>query len=387
MSFPGLSESTIAAAGARFCGGLERVAPALVPAGRRLLSRIATPNWTLEWSLPGWLGDAFSLPSEVSDGLMLANAYGLAYVRLIDDLADGDSTGSEPAETVLLAGALHSLWIAQLWEVVAGAGAPPAVEERAARFWPRFERYRAQWLRALLDDRLPPAPFRAYTEADFRRLAARGAPLKVCCAAACLLGGRERDLPALEDMIDRLLAGAVLLDHAQDWPGDLAQGRANAFVAYVSNLPQTAGNRDANRRAVLESILLGDGARPYFALIGAQLRAARETAEAFDCAGLAAFLSWLDRETGAYAARLRDEAHARLRAAVRAFMDPPSQINERNFTGGSHGNPGTTRKTGRTGVDQPGVPGPAAAGSGGGGAAAPLQAGCLANRAHPAGQS
>jgi hypothetical protein len=255
---------------------------------------------------------------------------------------------------------MHALWIAQLREVAGGVSEGPAAPGAAVRFWLDFHEYQSQWLRALLDDRLPPAPFRAYTDADFGSLARRGAPLKVCCAAACLLAGRERDLPALEDAIDRLLAGAVLLDHALDWPEDLAAGRANAFVAYASDLPQTAAHRDANRRAVLESILLGDAARPYFAQIGARLRTAGETAEALQCTGLAAFLSWLDRETQAYASRLRGEARSRLRAAVRAFMDPPSQINEGNFTGAYHGNPSTNRATDRPGVDQPGIPRPAA---------------------------
>jgi hypothetical protein len=321
MGLPSLSERTIAPAGEGFCAGLERVAPALLPSGRRLLSRIATPNWTLEWSLPGWLGEAFGLPAELSAGLVLANVYGLAFVRLVDDLADGGDAGIEPAAAVLLAGAMQTLWIAQLRVVVEGVSRGPSGPGAAARFWLDFHEYQSQWLRALLDDRLPSAPFRAYTEADFGSLARRGAPLKVCCAAACLLAGRERDLPALEDAIDRLLAGAVLLDHALDWPEDLAAGRANAFVAYASDLPQTPDHRDANRRAVLECILLGDGARPYFARIGARLRAAGATAGALQCAGLAAFLSWLDRETQAYASRLRGEASARLRAAAGVFMN------------------------------------------------------------------
>jgi hypothetical protein len=375
MRFQGQSKSAIEAAGVQFCVGLGRLAPALLPAGRRLLSRIEAPNWTLEWSLPGWLGDAFHLAPEASAGSVLANAYGLAFVRLVDDLVDGESAGLRPAETVLLAGAMYSLWVAQLRAVVGGTGAPPAGSENASGFWRCFDRYRGQWLRALLDDRLPSTPLSAYTEADFQHLAARGAPLKACCAAACLLGGRGRDLPALEAAIDRLLAGAVLLDHAQDWSEDLAGGRANAFVAHFSDLPQTVEHRDANRRAVLEGILLGDAGQPYFARIGALLRSAEETAQAFQSAGLAAFLSWLERATEAYAAQLQDEARAQLRAAVRAFTEPPSQISGWSFGGDLRGNPGTTRKTDRTGIDQPGVPNTATGGPPGGGASAPLQAG------------
>jgi hypothetical protein len=320
MNVPRLPESEMEETGARFCAGLQRVAPALAPHGRRLLARIATPNWTLEWGLPRWLGNAFGLPPDVSAGLVLANVYGLAFVRLVDGLADGEGAGCEPAEAVLLAGAMQSLWVGQLRQVVEGATVRPAGRDGVVRFWRDFDEHRSKGVRATLDDRLPPVPFRAYTEADFRRLAARGAPLKVCCAAACLLAGREHDLPALADAIDQLLVGAVLLDHALDWPEDLAEGRPNAFVAYASDLPQTAKNRDVNRRRVLEAILLGRGARPYFARIGERLRAARDAADALPCEGLAAFLEWLERETAAYAARLRGESDTRLRAAAGAFM-------------------------------------------------------------------
>jgi hypothetical protein len=327
----------VTAVGERFRAGLEGIAPGLARAGDRLLSRISTPNWALEWSLPVWLGEAFGIPADVSEGLVLANAYGLGFVRLVDGMVDGEDLGFETREAASLAVALYRLWTAQCCEVVCGVEQPAALN-----FWERFAGFLSAWLEVSLDGSLPRVPFRAYAEPDFRRLAARGAPLKVCCAAACFLSGRERDLPALEDAIDQLLVGAVLLDHALDWREDLAAERANAFIAYASALPQTAENRDENRRRVVEAMLSRHGARSYFARISVRLRAARRTARMLRCTGLLAFLRWLDCESEAYAAGMRDEAQARLDWALRTFADAPSQINGRKSGRVSYGDPGTT---------------------------------------------
>ncbi|QLQ08065.1 MAG: hypothetical protein HZY76_20075 [Anaerolineae bacterium] len=67
-------------------------------------------------------------------------------------------------------------------------------------------------------------------------------------AAACLLAHQGGRLAQFETALDRLLAGAVLLDHAVDWSDDLEGGHFNAFVAYCSSLPQSPLHRAANRR-------------------------------------------------------------------------------------------------------------------------------------------
>ena len=218
----------------------------LAECGGRLLDRVSPPSWTLEWSLPGWLGDTLGLSAAAAAALTLANVYGLAYIKLLDDLIDNETTAGDQRTALLLSTVLHRRWLLAYTTLFSGT----------SPFWGYFERYMTQWVSAELQS--PPAGnLRDSAETDLRGLGERGAPLKICAAAACLLTQREALLPLLESALDHLLIGAVLLDHALDWRADLAGGRYNAFVACATSLPQTPEHVDANRRAVLQELLVG----------------------------------------------------------------------------------------------------------------------------------
>ena len=79
--------------------------------GRRLLDRISPPNWALEWSLPGWLGNAHGLDISTIADLTLANVFGLAYIKLQDDLLDGEVGGDDRQAALLLSSVLHRKWL------------------------------------------------------------------------------------------------------------------------------------------------------------------------------------------------------------------------------------------------------------------------------------
>ena len=260
---PRLPQIQETAVKARFWAAIEAQCPELAAAGQQVLGRVSPPNWTLEWSLPGWLGDALRLPAVSTADLTLANVYGLAYVRLRDDLVDGEIPEGDRRTILMLATVLYQKWLLMYTGLFPG-GSP---------FWASFERYMAQWAGATLHNDRPPAKnFSEYDDLDLHHLGARGAPLKICAAGACLLAGRDELIPQLEAALDHLLIGAVLLDHARDWTEDLAAGRYNAFVAHASPLAQTAEHAEANRRAVLQELMVGKGARPYFALLRQQLQ-------------------------------------------------------------------------------------------------------------------
>lgn len=303
---PLLSDPEILSVRASYCAVLERLPPPLADAGRRVLDQIATPNWTLEWYLPRWLGETFGLQPDLSHALVLSNVFGLAYIRLQDDLVDGEVDQASWKPTILLASALYHQALLHYIRLFEGK----------SPFWGYLEQFMAQWLRATLSSNEPPATdFRSYAEEDFLRLAERGAPLKICCAGACLLAGREDVIPILTSAVDHFLVGAVLLDHACDWADDLAAGRYNAFVAYASPLPQVSDQQEANRRRVRHEIYRGDAARPYFDAMGRHLRIAIETAQAVDCAGLNDYLRSFEREAMTSGERLAKEARE-LRAAT-----------------------------------------------------------------------
>ncbi len=90
MPPPRLSVTLERAVRAEFAAALAGEPLAVAEMGRRVLNRITPPNWTLEWSLPGWLGGTLGLGAPAIASLTLANVLGLAFVKLQDDLLDGE---------------------------------------------------------------------------------------------------------------------------------------------------------------------------------------------------------------------------------------------------------------------------------------------------------
>ena len=288
------------AVSARFDAAMAKLPAESAAAGRHLLERISTPNWTLEWSLPFWLGNALGLAPVSSRELVLSNVYGLAYVRLHDDLLDdemGDLRLRDEADSLLET--LYPLWIS-VYRGLFGPDSP---------FWHHLDEYLAQWRRSAQP---PTVLFRAFTPADFWHLAHRGAPLKVCCAAACLLADRTSAIPALTEAIDFWLVAAVLLDHAHDWAADLARGRYNAFVDYLVDGPQTPDRHEENQRTVLAHLYLGDGGQAYYRHVDRHLAQARSAARVLASPELDAYLVSFEREAIAYREGVAREARERL---------------------------------------------------------------------------
>ena len=272
--------------------------------GRRLLERISPPNWALEWSLPAWLGSVYGLDVSPIADLTLANVFGLAYIKLQDDLLDGEVGEDDRQAALLLSSVLHRKWLLVYTGLFPGD----------SLFWRYFEQHMTQWVRATWASRQQYSrPWAAWGEADLLILGQRGAPLKICAAAACLLAQRSEQIPQLESALDHLLTGAVLLDHALDWAEDLAAGRCNAFVAYASGWPQTSEHQAANRLAVAEELLAGRAGQAYFQLLHRELTAARAPARQAGCEDLARYISWLRRAALSYskgmAATARDQLH------------------------------------------------------------------------------
>lgn len=245
--------------------------------GLSLLDRLSPPGWTLEWYLPVWLCDTFGLPAAVAQSLVLANVYGLVYVCLQDDLTDGDTNPADRKPAQHLAAAIYEAWVAVYAHHLG----------RDTQFWRRFNRYMARWRHATASSNAQPTVnFETFINRKYLLLAERAAPLKICCAAACLLAGQPHILPALEAALDHLHVAAVLLDHAGDWVDDLDAGRYNTFVHYVSEAPQSPANRELHRRLILEELWSGAEARPYFQIAASHLQHASTCAQTSDCAGL-----------------------------------------------------------------------------------------------------
>ncbi len=317
VKVPRLSDSQETAIRARYCAEIEAAPPCLADLGLRTLGRISPPNWTLEWSLPGWLGEALDLPAVPTADLTLANVYGLAYVRLQDDLADGEMAEEDRPVALLLSTVLYQKWL-QVYARLFSEDSP---------FWSFFERYMDQWVAATLDShRLPTVAFQGYHDGDLRRLGDRGAPLKICAIGVCLLAEREELIPQLESALDHLLIGAVLFDHVRDWTEDLASGQYNAFVAHMSALSQVPDHAEANRRAVLAKLVLGKAGWPYFDVVQSQLRAAIAEARAAGVFALADYVLWLHQMADRCRGELVQDAQAQLRGLSERVLGPASAL-------------------------------------------------------------
>jgi hypothetical protein len=238
---------------------------------------------------------------------VLGNVFGLAYVRLQDNLFDGEQVGGMEEATALTSG-LYQHWIGQ-YRLLFASSSP---------FWEYLDRFSGQWLRASLEKGGPSGDeLRSGLAEPVLRLAERGAPLKICCAAACLLAGQESVDTGLLAGITYLLSGAVLLDHADDWQADLVAGRYNALAAFVS---PGAGYVQADHQAILEELYLGSVERSYFELVKQQFSRARDCVNGLGIDELEDYLARVEAETAAYNDKLADMMKFQLQKATAELL-------------------------------------------------------------------
>ncbi|MEX1168546.1 MAG: hypothetical protein WEE50_00245 [Chloroflexota bacterium] len=255
---------------------LREACPAQLPLAMRLLERLPTGRWTLEWYLPWWLGQAVGLGATRAQEIVLSNVLGLGFVRLQDDLSDGEVGADDIDDARTLAAAMYEL----------------ALEPYRTWFDPESPFWRH------LDARM--AAWRSASD-----LAARGAPLHISAVAVYLLGGRMGAYPALETCLDHALEALVLYDHVADWESDLDAGRWNAFVAASSPGPQVVEARDRHRTATYVAMLTGDAVADYFGRIDDVLLRATAIADT-----LRPPVPPLPEHLRAFAASVRDQGAA-----------------------------------------------------------------------------
>lgn len=294
---------------------LGAVSPELAALGDRLLAGHSPEQWPVEWHLPWWLARDLRLPDEVWRDLTVCNLLGLGYVRLQDHLAEQTTAdGLTAGRQAVLAGAFYEAALAGLSTLFAGMPA----------FWQRRRTSMAQWLAALAEDAVPlHGPGDGWPEQDVLRLGARGAPLKITAAGACLLAGRPEAIPSLESALDHLLTAQVLLDHLDDWRDDVQAGRFNVFVAYAANGSQSLASEDraAAMGSVLALLMTGDPAG-YLGHIQRHAARARALAAALPCAGLADFIAALQVEAQAGYDAVISAARSQLAGAVAGVLTP-----------------------------------------------------------------
>lgn len=306
QSYPVLSSPVVEITTQRLIDLAAGLGDAAAREAEQLATRLVPDQWPLEWTLPFWLGRDFGLDGAVWQQLVAVNLMGMAHVRLADDLADERLDGPQRA----VKAALGRRLLETSSEILL------ALFERASPFWDRYTTYFDQWRQAgKSEDAWRDGP-REQAVDDWRFLAWRGAPAKITATGACLLTGRAAVITPLETCVDHIMAATVLLDHADDWQEDLPAGRFNAYVAWLSDLPQQGSTAERNRREVLSALMQGDGDghQSYFGLIDGHLAQARQVAAQVGSAGLCAYIE-------AFRQTAQDQGAGQLAAARKTFQD------------------------------------------------------------------
>jgi len=199
--------------------------------GQELFQRIAIVNWSVEWNLPRWLA-AESLTESQKRRLVVANVFGLGYVRLHDDRHDGEQTSWGRAAELRLEELLLEAARIEYRQLLGDS----------AWFWEQFDRHMLRWQQTIRSSSSWISGFNLDSISP-TRLSDIGAPLLISCGAACMLAGNTSRLPAFEAPVRQYLAAAVLFDHLSDWQEDLAANRPNIFLEAM--LAPYSGERDA----------------------------------------------------------------------------------------------------------------------------------------------
>lgn len=284
---------------------IDLTAP-LVDAGQRTLDRISGPNWSLEWFLPRWLGDGFGLPPHAIHKMMLGNVLGLGFLRLIDGLIDDENRVADRTTTISLAMLLYHRALRRYQDLL----------PNNPTFMAAVDGYLLQWSNAIHSSNTGFAGgYRVLKQDRFQHLAQLGAPLKICCVAACTLTQQEGVLDDLLLCIDHYVISAVLLDHFKDWQEDLRANRTNLFVDALLQGVQGSLSGQQLRNHVFEAILSGDGPQEYFSAILEHAQLAVVQASKVSCSELEVYLSTFYKKIAAHAHRFEQDIEMVLRRA------------------------------------------------------------------------
>ncbi|MCJ7825284.1 MAG: hypothetical protein MUP44_10320, partial [Anaerolineales bacterium] len=199
--------------------------------GQQLFARIAVPNWSVEWNLPRWLGDALGLSEAQQRQLVAATVFGLGYVRLHDDRRDGEAASGSGEISRRLELLLKQAAESELRALLG--------EHRW--FWEQYQRDLGHWHQASRNAQLLTNVFEV-NPGSLIQLGDIGAPLLIVCAAGYALQTGKQSLELLTTPVRHYLAAVVLYDHLKDWQEDLAAGRPNLFITAM--LGATAGDKD-----------------------------------------------------------------------------------------------------------------------------------------------
>ncbi|MBN2981337.1 hypothetical protein [Cohnella algarum] len=195
----------------------------------------------ISFLLPYWLQEEAGAPTELCHHLAVGNLYAMLHFFILDDAMDG-GTGRFPS------GKRKSMALGQMLHVY--------FRRRYGRYFPldsplwTYERdYMEQWASAMNREGSSPADPR-----DFRQLAGKAAPVKLCAAGLLIGAGQEERIADMETAVDLALAVLQLSDDWTDWREDLDEPNRNAFLTLVREVLAGAAEGPLDERLVKRAI-------------------------------------------------------------------------------------------------------------------------------------
>lgn len=225
---------------------IETLPTDLADVAHAYLERMNRSAAQIEWYAPLWLGEALGVPVEQTRQVAVTNVLGMVYIRIHNDLMDGEPY---PADSIFMATLAPSLYTRciQIFAKLFTGDSP---------FWHYLGQYLNEWGSAYAWERRHHwLQVGSYSEQEIKALTAgKGAPEKICCAALALLANREDVLPTLETVIDLRSATAQLLDDMQDWREDWSRGRYNIFLTTALSAETDRNHSDLTENDLLKAI-------------------------------------------------------------------------------------------------------------------------------------
>lgn len=273
--------------------------------GVQLIQRIGDRHWSVEWNLPRWLCDRAGLAPSSARTLVLANALGLAYIRLCDDRKDGELASAFLQEAIQL----EDVLLGEARSLIVGLVGGDAHLEASIN-----ARMQA-WIAAGES----PAHFPDFDLRRLTHLADEGAPLFIVSDVIEAMTSNRAGMGRCETPVHNYLIAAVLYDHLKDWRSDLGASRRNYFISAMLGGEAAGMNPEQILAAVQIGLIRGDQLERYLDLIYQALAEGVESAQTCGLGQFARHLAALDQEAHRSGERLLSGMERMLVQATNLF--------------------------------------------------------------------
>lgn len=197
--------------------------------------------------LPYWLDEAFDapLPMNFLRSQSLANLYGTSFILMQDKLIDRQEDVLEQLQVSnfqLLSTTLYYRCVREYHRLF-------PIDNL---FWALFEKYLTEYTRSSLwEKREHWHQIKDFSPEDFVHLGQKLSPLKICCAATCLLHRKKEWISHFSRIIENYHIGYQLTDDLLDWKDDL---QSRNYTYLLTTVHKNSG-RDRLSEEEIEKIL------------------------------------------------------------------------------------------------------------------------------------